>query len=39
MALKAAFVGINRYLDPAIPELSDARRDAMALWGNRSVKG
>ena len=32
MALKAVFVGINRYLDPAIPELGGARRDAMALW-------
>ena len=32
MAVKAIFVGINRYLDPAIAELSGARRDAMALW-------
>ena len=32
MAVKAIFVGINRYLDPAIPELGGARRDAMALW-------
>ena len=32
MALKAVFVGINRYLDPAISELSGARRDATALW-------
>ena len=32
MALKAVFVGVNRYLDPAIPELCGARRDAMALW-------
>ena len=32
MALKAVFVGINRHLDPAIPELSGARRDATALW-------
>ena len=32
MAVKAIFVGINRYLDPVIPELSGARRDAMALW-------
>ncbi|MYH56473.1 MAG: hypothetical protein F4145_00310 [Boseongicola sp. SB0675_bin_26] len=32
MAVKAVFVGIDRYLDPAIPELSGARRDAMALW-------
>ena len=28
MALKAIFVGINRYLDPAIPEMSGARRDS-----------
>ena len=26
------FVGIDRYLDPVIPELNGARRDAMALW-------
>ena len=32
MTVKAVFVGINRYLDPAIPELGGARRDAMALW-------
>ena len=32
MALTAVFVGINRHLDPAIPELSAARRDATALW-------
>ena len=32
MALKAIFVGINKHLDTAIPELSGARRDAMALW-------
>ena len=32
MPLKAVFVGVNRYLDPAIPELCGARRDAMALW-------
>ena len=32
MAVKAIFVGINRYLDPVIPELSGARRDAMAFW-------
>ena len=30
--LQAVFVGINRHLDAAIPELSGARRDAMALW-------
>ena len=32
MVLKAVFVGINRYRDPVILELSAARRDAMALW-------
>ena len=32
MTLKAVFVGINRHLDPAIPELSGARRNATALW-------
>lgn len=32
MAIKAIFVGINKHLDAAIPELSGARRDATALW-------
>lgn len=32
MTIKAVFVGINKHLDPAIPELSGARRDATALW-------
>lgn len=32
MAIKAIFVGINKHLDAAIPELNGARRDAMALW-------
>ena len=32
MAIKAIFVGINKHLDAVIPELSGARRDAMALW-------
>ena len=32
MAIKAVFVGINKHQDPTIPELSGARRDAMALW-------
>ena len=32
MTLKAVFVGVNRHLDPAIPELSGAARDAMVLW-------
>jgi replicative superfamily II helicase len=30
--MKAVFVGINRHLDPQIPELSGASRDATALW-------
>jgi hypothetical protein len=32
VAIKAIFVGINKHLDPTIPELSGARRDATALW-------
>ncbi|MDO9178707.1 MAG: DEAD/DEAH box helicase [Agitococcus sp.] len=32
MAIKAVFVGINRHLDPMIPELGGATRDATALW-------
>lgn len=32
MAIKATFIGINKHLDPCIPELSGARRDATALW-------
>ena len=32
MAMKTIFVGINRYLDPAISELGGARRDTIALW-------
>lgn len=32
MAMKAIFVGINKHVDPAIPELSGARRDATAMW-------
>lgn len=32
MVIKAIFVGINKHLDPTIPELSGARRDATALW-------
>ena len=34
MTVKAIFVGVNRYLGPAIAELSGARRDAMALWAS-----
>jgi hypothetical protein len=30
--MKAVFVGINKHTDPAIPELSGARADALALW-------
>jgi hypothetical protein len=32
VAIKAIFVGTNKHLDPTIPELSGARRDATALW-------
>lgn len=32
MVIKAIFVGINKHLDPTIPELSGARRDATTLW-------
>ncbi|MCY4169102.1 MAG: hypothetical protein OXD36_17570 [Rhodobacter sp.] len=32
MAMKAIFVGIDRYLAPAIPGLGGARRDTLALW-------
>ena len=32
MATKAIFVGINKCLDQAIPELVAAKRDATALW-------
>jgi len=32
VAIKAVFVGINKHLASAIPELSGARRDATALW-------
>jgi helicase len=32
VAMKSIFVGINKHLDPTIPELSGARRDATALW-------
>ncbi|MDZ4021889.1 DEAD/DEAH box helicase [Pseudomonas sichuanensis] len=41
MTIKAIFVGINKHLDPSIPELSGARRDATALWAlfTDSVQG
>src|SRR5690242_3978692 len=32
MAIKAAFVGINKHADHRIRELTGARRDATALW-------
>jgi hypothetical protein len=32
MALKARFIGVDSYIDPDIPNLSGARRDALALW-------
>lgn len=32
MATSAVFVGVNKHLDPTIPELGGARRDATALW-------
>ena len=31
MAIRAAFIGINRHVDPHIRELTGARRDALAL--------
>ena len=32
MAIHGAFIGVDRYSDPAVRELSGARRDATALW-------
>src|SRR5262245_14182874 len=32
MAYHAAFIGIDKHLDPAARDLTGARRDAMALW-------
>jgi helicase len=32
MAIRATFIGINKYLDPNIRELTGARRDATALF-------
>jgi helicase len=32
MKIRAAFVGINKHLDPKIRELTGARRDATRLW-------
>lgn len=32
MAIKACFIGIDKYLDPGIRELAGAVKDATALW-------
>lgn len=32
MSILASFIGIDRYKDPRIRDLTGARRDAMALW-------
>ena len=32
MAIKACFIGIDKYLDPGIRELTGAVKDATALW-------
>jgi hypothetical protein len=32
MAIRAAFVGIDRFHDPNIRDLTGAQRDAEALW-------
>jgi replicative superfamily II helicase len=32
MTIRAVFIGVNKHLDSGIPELSGARRDAIALW-------
>lgn len=32
MALRAAFIGIDRHADPGVRDLTGARRDATALW-------
>jgi len=32
MATKAVFIGVNKHVDPNIPELNGAARDATALW-------
>ncbi|EQA45177.1 DEAD/DEAH box helicase [Leptospira broomii serovar Hurstbridge str. 5399] len=32
MALRAVFIGINKYSDQGISELNGAKRDALALW-------
>lgn len=32
MALRACFIGVDKHVDPRVPELTGARRDATALW-------
>lgn len=32
MTILASFIGINKHLDPHIRDLTDAHRDATALW-------
>lgn len=32
MAIRAAFIGLDKHLDPDVRELTGARRDATALW-------
>jgi helicase len=32
MAINAAFIGIDKHLDPAARDLTGARRDAVGLW-------
>jgi replicative superfamily II helicase len=32
MTILATFIGIDKHLDPDIPDLTGARRDALALW-------
>ena len=41
MALRAVFIGINKYRDPRIHELTGATKDAIALWAlfKDSVEG
>ena len=41
MALRAVFIGINKHIDPGIPELTGATNDATALWAlfKDSVEG
>ena len=32
MAIRAVFIGVNKYVDPGIRDLTGASRDATALW-------